>query len=144
MANSTLRGGKPVTGAELVIQAGTWRRGTITSAWVSLRQELFRSLWIAAVVSNLGTWMHEVGASWLMTQLAPSPLTVSLIQTAEALPVFLLALAAGALADVLDRRRLLIFSQSWMLAAARPSARGRIIARETAASAHSVDPVLLV
>jgi predicted MFS family arabinose efflux permease len=62
--------------------------------------------------------MQEVGASWLMTQLAPSPLVVSLIQTAEALPVFLLALAAGALADVVDRRRLLIFSQCWMLGAA--------------------------
>jgi MFS family permease len=62
--------------------------------------------------------MQEVGASWLMTQLAPSPLIVSLIQTAGALPVFLLSLAAGALADVVDRRRLLIFSQSWMLGAA--------------------------
>jgi MFS family permease len=83
-----------------------------------MRNELFRILWIASVASNLGTWMHEVGASWLMTQLAPSPFLVSLIQTAEALPVFMLALAAGALADVLDRRRLLIFSQSWMLGAA--------------------------
>jgi MFS family permease len=118
MANSTFDGEKPVTSAGLAIQAGTWQRVAISSAWVSLRRELFRSLWIAAVVSNLGTWMHEVGASWLMTQLAPSPLMVSLIQTSEALPVFLLALAAGALADVVDRRRLLIFSQSWMLAAA--------------------------
>jgi MFS family permease len=118
MADSTLGDEKPITGASLAIQAGAWQRLAITSAWVPLRQELFRSLWIASVVSNIGTWMHEVGASWLMTQLAPSPLTVSLIQTAEALPVFLLALAAGALADVLDRRRLLIFSQSWMVAAA--------------------------
>jgi len=117
MADSTL-GGEKATGASLAIQAGAWQQVAIASAWVSLRQELFRSLWIASVASNVGTWMHEVGASWLMTQLAPSPLTVSLIQTAEALPVFLLALAAGALADVVDRRRLLIFSQSWMLAAA--------------------------
>ena len=95
-------------------------RGTISvsSAWITLRRELFRVLWIASVASNLGTMMQEVGASWLMTQLAPSPLIVSLIQTAGALPVFLLALAAGALADVVDRRRLLIFSQSWMLGAA--------------------------
>src|SRR6516162_2333301 len=115
MVDSTLEGEKPVTGASLRIQAG---EAAITSAWVPLRQRLFRTLWIASVASNVGTWMHEVGASWLMTQLAPSPLTVSLIQTAEAVPVFLLALAAGALADVVDRRRLLIFSQSWMLAAA--------------------------
>lgn len=118
MADSTLGDQKPATGAGLAIQAGAWHQVAITSAWVPLRQELFRLLWIASVASNVGTWMHEVGASWLMTQLAPSPLTVSLIQTAEALPVFLLALAAGALADVVDRRRLLIFSQSWMLAAA--------------------------
>ncbi len=90
----------------------------MVSAWKPLRIEVFRVLWIASVASNIGTWMHEVGASWLMTQLAPSPLMVSLIQTAEALPVFLLALAAGALADVVDRRALLIVSQSWMLGAA--------------------------
>jgi MFS family permease len=114
MPDPTLEGERPVAGASLTIQASE----VVTSAWVPLRQRLFRTLWIASVASNVGTWMHEVGASWLMTQLAPSPLTVSLIQTAEAVPVFLLALAAGALADVLDRRRLLIFSQSWMLAAA--------------------------
>jgi MFS family permease len=62
--------------------------------------------------------MQEVGASWLMTELAPSPLMVALIQTAGALPVLLLSFAAGALADIVDRRRLLIFSQGWMLGAA--------------------------
>jgi predicted MFS family arabinose efflux permease len=62
--------------------------------------------------------MQDVGASWLMTELAPSPLMVALIQTAGALPVFLLSFAAGALADIVDRRRLLIFSQGWMLGAA--------------------------
>jgi hypothetical protein len=75
-------------------------------------------LWIASVASNIGTMMQEVGASWLMTELAPSPLMVALIQTAGALPVLLLSFAAGALADIVDRRRLLIFSQSWMLVAA--------------------------
>src|SRR5215472_5252108 len=115
MADSTLEGEKPVAGVSLTIQAD---EAVVTSAWIPLRQRLFRTLWIASVASNVGTWMHEVGASWLMTQLSPSPLTVSLIQTAQALPVFLLALAAGALADVVDRRRLLIFSQSWMLAMA--------------------------
>jgi len=89
-----------------------------TSSWVVLRLELFRALWIATVASSIGTMMQEVGASWLMTQLAPSPLMVALIQTATALPAFVLSLVAGALADVVDRRRLLIFSQSWMLVAA--------------------------
>jgi MFS family permease len=75
-------------------------------------------MWIASVVSNIGTWMHTVAASWLMTTLATSPLPVALVQTATTLPVFLLSLPAGAIADLIDRRRLLIFTQSWMLAAA--------------------------
>ena len=88
------------------------------SAYAPLRQPLFRALWIATVASNLGTWMQEVGAAWLMTSLAPSPTMVALVRTATALPMFLLALPAGALADVIDRRRLLIFTQFWMLASA--------------------------
>jgi MFS family permease len=88
------------------------------SMWTPLAQALFRAIWLASLASNIGTWMQNVGASWLMTSLSPSPLMVSLIQTASSLPIFLLALPAGALADVVDRRRLLIFSQAWMLAAA--------------------------
>lgn len=72
-------------------------------------------LWIASVVSNIGSWMHEVGAGWLMTSLAPSPLMVALVQAATTAPVFLLALPAGALADIVDRRRYLITSQVWMM-----------------------------
>jgi len=75
-------------------------------------------LWIASVVSNIGTWMHEVGAGWLMTSLSPTPLMVALVQAATSAPVFLLALPAGALADIVDRRRYLITSQVWMLFAA--------------------------
>ncbi|HJQ35184.1 MAG TPA: MFS transporter [Pyrinomonadaceae bacterium] len=88
------------------------------SAWAPLRRPLFRALWVAAVASNVGTWMHNVGAEWLMTTLAPTPIMVALMQTAETSPTFLLALPAGALADIVDRRRLLIFSQTWMLVAA--------------------------
>jgi MFS family permease len=88
------------------------------SAWSPLRQPVFRSLWIAAVASNIGTWMHDVGAVWLMTSLAPSPIMVALMQTATSLPFFLLALPAGALADIVDRRRLLLLMQEWMLVAA--------------------------
>jgi MFS family permease len=75
-------------------------------------------MWFASVASNVGTWMHTVGASWLMTTLAPSPLLVALVQTATTLPVFLLGLPAGVMADLVDRRKLLIFTQSWMLAVA--------------------------
>ncbi|HKS27678.1 MAG TPA: MFS transporter [Pyrinomonadaceae bacterium] len=88
------------------------------SAWSPLSIALFRSLWLAAVASNIGTWMHNVGADWLMTTLAPTPIMVSLMQTAENAPLFLLALPAGALADIVDRRRLLIYTQSWMLVSA--------------------------
>src|SRR5690606_30038403 len=75
-------------------------------------------LWIAAVASNLGTWMQDVGAAWLMTSLSASPVMVALVRTAMALPMFLFALPAGALADIVDRRRLLLFTQSLMLLAA--------------------------
>jgi MFS family permease len=62
--------------------------------------------------------MQNVGAVWLMTSLTSTPLLVALVQTATSLPVFLVGLAAGALADVVDRRRLLLFTQGWMLVAA--------------------------
>lgn len=74
----------------------------------------FTVIWIATVLSNIGTWMHDVGAGWLMTSLSPSPLFVALVQTAGALPVFLLSLLAGALADTMDRRRLLLMVQIGM------------------------------
>ncbi|QEE43201.1 MFS transporter (plasmid) [Rhizobium sp. WL3] len=79
---------------------------------------VFRALWIATVVSNVGTWMHDVGAGWLMTSLSPSPLLVALVQAATTLPMFLLALPAGALADIVDRRRMLMAAQLLGLLAA--------------------------
>src|SRR5271155_2681398 len=88
------------------------------SIWHALSHRLFFWLWMAALVSNIGTWMQNVGAAWLMTSLSPSPLMVALIQTASSLPILILALPAGALADIVDRRRLLIVSQAWMLLAA--------------------------
>src|SRR5207247_1905075 len=91
---------------------------THPSAWSPLRQPLFRALWLASVASNIGTWMQNVGAAWLMTSLAPSPILVALVQAATSLPVFLVALPAGAIADLVDRRRLLLATQGWMLAAA--------------------------
>jgi len=91
---------------------------TPTSTWSPLRQPVFRALWMASAVSSIGTWMHDVGAAWLMTSLSPSPFLVALMQAASSLPFFLLALPAGAIADVVDRRKMLLFTQAWMLAAA--------------------------
>ena len=85
------------------------------SAWSPLRYPTFRALWLASLVSALGTWMQNVGGSWLITDLSASPLIVSLMQTASALPILLLAVPGGALADVVDRRRLLLVTQTWML-----------------------------
>jgi len=91
---------------------------TSGSAWDPLREPLFRSLWFAAVISYTGTWMQNVGAGWLMTQLTTSPLKVALVQAATTLPVFLVILPAGALADMVDRRRFLLITQAWMVVAA--------------------------
>jgi MFS family permease len=85
-----------------------------SSAWSPLRHRTFAILWGASLLSNIGTWMHDVGAGWLMTSLSPSPLMVSLVQAATSLPVFLLALPAGALADIVDRRRALLFITACM------------------------------
>ena len=88
------------------------------AAWDPLKQPLFRAVWIATLASNLGTWMQDVGAAWLMTSLAPTPFMVSLVQAALTFPIFVLALPAGALADVVDRRKLLLAAQGWMMVAA--------------------------
>ena len=87
------------------------------SAWAPLGEPLFRSLWIASVISYTGTWMQNVGAGWLMTQMTLNPLMVGLVQAAAALPVFLVILPAGALADMVDRRRFLLLTQAWMVLA---------------------------
>jgi MFS family permease len=91
---------------------------TKLSPWLPLQNRVYRMLWLASIASNIGSWMHEVGAGWLMTSLAPSPLMVALVQAATTAPVFLLALPAGALADIIDRRRYLIVSQIWMMCVA--------------------------
>lgn len=79
--------------------------------WSPLRVRLFRHLWLAAVVSNIGTSMHTVGAAWAITDLTDSPTVISLVQTAWAIPGVLVAVPSGAFADVVDRRRLIIASQ---------------------------------
>jgi len=83
--------------------------------WTPLRDRFFFALWIAQMVSNIGTWMQSTGAAWMMTGLDPSPVMVALVQTASSIPVFFLGVASGAIADIVDRRALLIFTQVWML-----------------------------
>ncbi len=82
-----------------------------TSAFGPLKHRAFAVLWAATVVGNVGVWMRDTASAWAMTELAPSPLMVSAVQAAATLPVFLLSLPAGALADIIDRRRMLIAVQ---------------------------------
>jgi MFS family permease len=88
------------------------------AAWRPLRVPMFRNLLIADLVSDIGTFMQGVGAAWLMVSQGAGPLLVALIQTASALPFFLLALPAGALGDIFDRRKLIVITEVWMLSVA--------------------------
>jgi Transmembrane secretion effector len=78
------------------------------------KSSLYRMLWIAALFSYVGAAMYDVGASWLMTSLAPNPLFVSLITTATTLPIFLFALPSGILSDIFDRRSILLITCAYM------------------------------
>ena len=71
-------------------------------------------LWLVWATSNLAMWANDVAAAWLMTTLTSSPTLIALVQTASSLPVFLLGLASGALADIIDRRRYFMFTQLWV------------------------------
>jgi MFS family permease len=88
------------------------------SLWRPLRISTFRNLLIADVVSDIGTFMQNVGAAWLMVSLGAGPIYVALTQTAASLPYFLLALPAGSAGDILDRRKLILFTESWMMGVA--------------------------
>ena len=83
-----------------------------SSTWAPLRYKMFRWLWLASLVSNVGTWMQTVGAQWLLVHAAHAAILVSLVQTADMLPDVLFAVVGGVLADTLDRRRLLIAVQT--------------------------------
>lgn len=84
--------------------------------WEPLRLPLFRLFWLASLASNLGTWIHEVGAGWLMTTLEGSPEMVAAVRTSMSLPIVLLAIPAGVLADRFDKRRLLMMTQMLLFA----------------------------
>src|SRR6202046_5253744 len=107
-----------------------------SSPWSPLRIPLFRNLLIADFASDVGSFMQAVGAAWLMTSLSSSPLQIALIQAASALPFFLLALPAGSIGDIVDRRKLILATESWMLAIS--------IILVIATFAHLISPWLLL
>ena len=88
------------------------------TAWRPLRVPMFRNLLIADLVSDIGTFMQGVGAAWLMVSQGAGPFLVALTQTASALPFFVLALPAGALGDIFDRRKLIVITELWMVSVA--------------------------
>ena len=95
-----LHGGSPISMAEPQPSLGLVSQARpAESAWGPLREPLFRTLWIASVASYVGTWMQNMGTGWLMASLTASPMMVGLVQAATTLPVFLVILPAGALAD---------------------------------------------
>jgi MFS family permease len=109
---------------------------TASSTWAPLRVGLFRTLWIAALVSNVGTWMQTVGAQWLLVHSAHAAILVSLVQTADALPAVVFALVGGVLADIFNRARLLVAVLAGMTAA------GAALTALTAV--HRMPPALLL
>jgi MFS family permease len=106
------------------------------SLWSPLRVPTFRNLLIADVLSDVGTFMQSVGAAWLMVSFGAGPLYVALTQTASSLPFFVLALPAGSIGDIVDRRRLILFTEVWMVGAAT------LLAALTLA--HAMTPWLLL
>ena len=93
-------------------------RSRASSLWRPLRVLTFRNLLVANLVSDIGTFMQNVGAAWLMISLGAGPLMVALTQTASSLPFFVLALPAGSAGDIFDRRKLLLATQIWMVVVA--------------------------
>ncbi|MGK5683065.1 MFS transporter [Actinoplanes sp. URMC 104] len=87
------------------------------SAWGPLRIVVFRNLWLALLASNIGAWMQTVGAQWLLVEQSGTDTLIAVVQTASTLPIAVFALPAGALADTFDRRRLLMATQLFLVAA---------------------------
>lgn len=106
------------------------------SPFAPLRNRIFMAIWIAAMVSNVGTWVQSVGEKWLMAEITRSPLLMSLIETGSTLPMLVLSMPGGAIADIVDRRRLLLLTQAWMLLAAAAMA--------LLSALHLVTPAILI
>lgn len=89
---------------------------SVFAVWGTLRLGTFRAFWIAGLFSLIGTWMQNIGSAWLMTDLSDSPLMVALVQASQMIPMLFLAFIAGALADMIDRRKYMITVMWWMIA----------------------------
>ena len=107
-----------------------------TSAWAPFRQRTFTVIWIGTVISNIGGWMSSAASGWLMTSLDPSPLTVALVQVASSLPLFLLAIPAGAWSDIVDRRKYLMAGELCIM--------GACIVFATLVTRHMITPTSLL
>ena len=110
--------------------------GSASSAWAPLRIRLFRTLWLAALASNIGAWMQTVGAQWLVVHSAHAAILVSLVQAAYTLPAVLFALVGAVLADIFDRVKLLVAVLAGM------TVTGAALTALTAA--HRMPPALLL
>src|SRR6266513_3645343 len=124
------------TDAMRVSQAHPSEVGTEWSTWQPLHLPIFRNLLVADLVSDMRTFMQGVGPAWLMVSQGAGPLLVALTQTASAFPFFLLALPAGALGDIFDRRKLILATEAWMLCIATALAVLTLL--------HSITPWLLL
>jgi MFS family permease len=92
--------------------------GASTALWSPLRIPTFRNLFVADLLSDIGTFMQGVGAAWLMVSLGSSATLVALTQTASSLPFFIFALPAGVIGDIVDRRKLILYCELWMVGVA--------------------------
>src|ERR1700743_3719508 len=109
---------------------------TTGSAWAPFRHRTFTVIWIGTVVSNIGGWMSSAASGWLMTSLDSSPLIVAMVQVATSLPMFLLAIPAGALSDIVDRRKFLLACELFIMVSS--------IVFAVLVSRHLITPVSLL
>src|SRR5918994_7413214 len=86
------------------------------SLWTPvLNHQIFLLFWIGLIITNIGNSMQVIGSSWLMTTLTHSPFLIAMIQASTSLAVVLFTVPTGALSDIFDRRKFLLFIRSWML-----------------------------
>jgi MFS family permease len=107
-----------------------------SSAWAPFRHRTFTVIWIGTVISNIGGWMSSAASGWLMSSLDSSPLIVALVQVATSLPIFLLAIPAGALSDIIDRRKYLVAGELFIM--------GTSIAFAVLVTRHLITPASLL
>src|ERR1700732_4548101 len=98
--------------------AGLVMTTATASTWSALRNPTFRDLWIASLVSGTCVAAHDMAATWGMNTLTPSPFLLSLMSTVASLPFLIFPLPAGALADMVDRKKLLAVMNLWLTIAA--------------------------